>query len=111
MARGVYVYAGDLSAGSTVKTCINGDCHTATVVAPIDPASAKFGSLVQDQRPLPAGDDVQVSIAVVDSSGKLLDELNEKRGVPDGQSECACAVLIYQWNADGQLARFTDSNP
>lgn len=63
--------------------------------------------LVQDPRSLPAGEDVQVSIVVVDPDGNMLDQLEESRRVPDGKNECTCAVLIYQWNADGRVGRFS----
>jgi hypothetical protein len=62
--------------------------------------------LIQDQRPLPAGDDVHVSITVADPGGQTLGQLDEQRGVPDGRTECTCAVLIYRWSTDGHLSRF-----
>lgn len=106
MQPGLYLYTGALPAGASVQTCVDGDCNTGEVGAPPDQSTSDVGSLIQDQRALPAGEDVKVSIKVLGLDGSVLGQLDETRKVPDGTSECTCEVLIYQWGQDNRVERF-----
>jgi hypothetical protein len=98
MSEGIYVYAGDLEPGTTLTTCINDECRSSTLAA--DAPSSDLGPLVQDQRNLPDGEDVEVTIIATDPAAAEVGRLTERRDVPAGGSECACAVLIYEWSGD-----------
>jgi hypothetical protein len=102
---GVYLYAGDLAVGDIVTTCVDDACHTATVAAPVDPSMETYGTLVQNQFPLEANAKVTVAITIVDSSGKEVARLSERRRVPTGSSECQCMSFFYRWTKN-TITRF-----